>query len=419
MRYAIIGNSYAAIGAVEAIRAKDADGEIILFSDEPYHAYARPLISYFLGGVVETEKMFYRPADFYEKHNVECTLSKKVEKVDPEEKTITLEDGQRFEYGKLLVSSGSRPYLPPIKGAGARNVMGFKKWDDARAIRALGPKARKAIIAGGGLVGLKAAEGMAKMGMEVTIVSKGSRVLHLILDEVASDMVGAALRANGVKMLSGLNPEEILANEEGDVRAIRLENGEEVACDVFVIAKGVTPNVDFLEGTAVEVNRGVVTDRSMMTSVEDVYAAGDVAEAWDMLNACNSVIAIAPLAHEQGLVAGANMAGGNSVYRGGVSMNSIEVFKTPVMSIGITNKEHDDYEHESFKDGDIYRKLVFKGDNLIGALLAGDVNHAGILTHLIRSQTDVSEIKDDLLGKVLKKGDLTSLLPMTRNQMAV
>ncbi len=175
---------------------------------------------------------------------------------------------------------------------------------------------------------------MAKMGMEVTIVSKGSRALHLILDEVASDMVGAALRANGVKMLSGFNPEEVLA-------------------------------------------------------------------------------------HEQGLVAGANMAGGNSVYRGGVSMNSIEVFKTPVMSIGITNKEHDDYEHESFRDGDIYRKLVFKGDNLIGALLVGDVNHAGILTHLIRSQTDVSEIRDDLLGKVLKKGDLTSLLPVTHNQMAV
>jgi len=160
------------------------------------------------------------------------------------------------------------------------------------------------------------------------------------------------------------------------------------------------------------VNRGIVVDRHMRASAPGIYAAGDVAEAWDLLRRRNAVIAIAPLAYEQGMVAGRNMAGGSHEYGGGVSMNSIEVMGFPIMSMGVASDPGGDASEETFRNGDIYRKLVFRGNTLIGAILAGDVDHGGVLTQLIRSQTDITPIRNTLIERVLRRGDLVSVLPV-------
>ncbi len=411
MKYAIIGNSYAAIGAVEGIHAVDKSGEITIFSDEPHLAYARPLISYFVEGRVPSEKMYYRTADFYKKHSLNHVLGQSVTKVDAQNQTISLADGASYTYDKLLVCSGSKPYIPPIKGIEAKGVMGFKKWEDAMELQNLASTKKKAIILGGGLVGLKATEGLRNMGLDVSIVSRGSRALHLILDQEAGEMVNERIRNSGVKLITGFDPVEILSNEHGEVRGLVLENGEKLECDILVVGKGVRPNVEFLDESGVEIDYGIVVDRHMRSSVENIYAAGDVAEAWDILNRENSVIAIAPLAFEQGRVAGYNMAGREHTYAGGISMNSIEVFKLSVMCMGAASKPIEGTEEAVYREGDIYRKLVIKDGKLIGAILVGEVDYGGVLTALIRSESDISEIREELTGVTLESGNFISVLP--------
>lgn len=415
MRYALIGNSYAAVGAVEAIRSRDRDGEITIFSDEPYRVYARPLISYYLEGRVSSKDMYYRPKEFYEKFNLKLLSGKRVERVDTAKQQLYVDDNSVHDYDKLLVCTGSSPFVPPIKGIGAKNILGFIKWNDAEEILNLAKQKKKAIVVGGGLIGIKAAEGMIGLGMDVTIVEKGTKIFHFVLDEESGNIVNRRTREAGVKLITGYGPSEILADDKGDVCGIILENGERVSCDVLIIAIGVRPNVDLLKGSSVEINRGIVVDRCMKTSEDHVYAAGDVAEAWDLLNNKNSIIAISPLAYEQGMVAGNNMVGNYQVYHGGVAMNSTEVFKFSLITLGLTSNLSEDYEQKIFLKVNVYKKLVFKDNKLVGAILVNEVDYGGLLTHLIRSQVDIDEIKEELIDSIMTRSDFASLLPTVFN----
>jgi len=410
MRYVIIGNSYAGVGAVEGIRELDREGEITMISDEPYLAYARPLISYNLGGHVASRNMYYRLAGFYKKNKARLILGKKVIRLNNARKQISLEDGAVLEYDRLLLSTGGQPFIPPIKGLGAHNVFNFTKWDDAKKIKKIAPGKKKAVVIGGGLIGLKAAEGLNDIGLEVTIVELGSRILAVALDEISGAIVNSQLRDNGIKLIAGHTAKEILSDSKGSVSGIILDNNRKLECGILVIAIGVRPNTDLVKGTPVRVDRGIVVDKHMMTSVRGIYAAGDVAEAADILNNRDSVIAIVPLAYEQGRIAGLNMAGGSRAYTGGMGMNSVEVYGLPVMTMGITNQTGDRHEVKSFRKGKIYRKLVFKGNRLVGALLVGQVDYAGILTRFIRSRTDIAGIKKELTEHVLKRGEFGPVL---------
>jgi NAD(P)H-nitrite reductase large subunit len=410
MRYVIIGNSYAGVGAVEGIRELDREGEITMISDEPYLAYARPLISYNLGGRVASRDMYYRRQGFYEKNNVRLLLGKRVVGVHCERQRISLEDETSLGYDRLLIGTGGQPFIPPMKGTDANNVFSFTKWDDARRIKRTAPGKKKAVVIGGGLIGLKAAEGLNDLGLEVSIVELGPRILAVALDEVSGRIVSGQLRENGIRVITGHTAREILSDQRGNVRGVILDNDKRLECDILVIAIGVRPNVDLVKNTPLHIKRGLVVDRCMMTSVRNVYAAGDVAEASDILNNRDSVIAIVPLAYEQGRIAGCNMAGGRCTYCGGIGMNSVEVYALPVMTMGITNQTNDAHEVKAFRKGKLYRKLVFEGNRLVGAVLVGRVDYGGILTRFIRSRTDITDIKRELTEDVLRKGEFGSVL---------
>lgn len=410
MRYVIIGNSYAGVGAVEGIREIDGEGEITMISDEPYLAYARPLISYNLAGQVASRNMYYRPAGFYKKNAVTLVLGKRVVSIDNARRRISLEDGAVVHYDRLLISTGGQPFVPPIKGLGARNVFSFTKWDDAKKIKRIAPGKKKAVVIGGGLIGLKAAEGLNDLGLEVTIVELGPRILAVALDEVSGAIVNGQLRENGIKLITGHTAKEILSDGKGSVCGILLDNDKKLGCEILIIAIGVKPNVDLVKNTPVRTNRGIVVDRRMMTSIRDIYAAGDVAEAPDILDNRDSVIAIVPLAYEQGRVAGCNMAGGQRAYAGGMGMNSVEVYGLPVMTMGITNQISERHEVKTFRKGKVYRKLVFEGNRLVGAVLVSQIDYAGILTGFIRSRADIAHIKRELTDHVLRKGEFGSVL---------
>lgn len=410
MRYVIIGNSYAGVGAVEGIRELDREGEITMISDERYLAYARPLISYNLGGHVSSKNMYYRPAGFYKKNDVRLILGNKVMRINSAHEQVSLEDGTVFEYDRLLIGTGGRPFIPPIEGLEAHNIFSFTKWDDAKKIKKVARGKKKAVVIGGGLIGLKAAQGINDLGLQVTIVELGPRILAVALDEVSGAIVSRQLRENGIRSITGHTAKKILSDGKDNVCGVVLDNDKKLECEILIVAIGVRPNMDLVGGTGIRVNRGILVDRSMMTSIENIYAAGDVAEAPDILNNRDSVIAIVPLAYEQGRVAGANMAGGRRVYTGGIGMNSVEVYALPVMTMGITNQISETHEVKAFRKGKVYRKLVFEGNRLVGAVLVGQVDYGGILTRFIRSRADITHIKRELTEHVLRKGEFGPVL---------
>jgi NAD(P)H-nitrite reductase large subunit len=410
MRYVVVGNSYAGIGAVESIREMDKEGEITIISHEPYYTYTRPLISHYLGGHVTEKNMYYRPRSFYEKNKIRPFLGKRAVEIHTKNQLVYLEDETGLEYDKLLISTGGQSIIPPIQGLGAKDIFSFMTWNDAKKIRKLARVKKKAIVIGGGLIGLKAAEGLNDMGLKVTIIELGPRILAMALDEGSGKVVSRQLKKSGITCITGHTAKEILSNAEGSVCGIILDDGRKLDCEILIIAIGVRPNVDLIKNTRVHINNGIVVDRYMETNIKNIYAAGDVAEARDILNNRDSVIAIAPLAYEQGRIAGYNMTGRQRLYTGGIGMNSIDVYNLPVMTIGLTSPINDRQETRTFRKGNVYRKLVLEGNRLVGAILVGDVDYGGILTHLIRSQTDIKDEKKELIDHGLKTGEFVSAM---------
>jgi len=261
------------------------------------------------------------------------------------------------------------------------------------------------------LIGLKACEGIKALGLTVTIVELGERVLALALDEESGKIVGRGLKEEGVNIITCHTVNEILSDEHG-VCAVALDDGRKIECELVVVAIGVRPNIDIIKDTEIKVNRGIVVDEHMQTSVENVYAAGDVVESHDLVNNCSAVIAIAPFAYDQGRIAGHNMANVKNKYPGGIGMNSVEICGIPVMTMGMTIPD-DQKEVLVFNEGGIYRKFVLDNGVLIGAILVGDVDYGGILTFMIRNRINVNNLKENLI-----RGDFHSYIAEIESEVS-
>lgn len=402
MNHVIIGNSIAAIGAIRAIRSLDRECGITVISKERYTAYGRPLISYLLGGLITERQMPCVPDGFYEQNNIKLMLNAEVVAVDTKKHTVKLANNDLVKYDSLLIASGGDPFVPPIEGmAGKERIFTFTTWDDAAKLKSIADDINTAVVIGGGLIGLKAAEGLHLIGKKVTIVELADRILSAAFDKPAGRIVAKKMKANGIDVIT----EDTVLRIDGNGSAIEgvlLKSGDYIHCDTVIVAIGVRPAVSFLQGSGIEVNRGVVVDNHMETSVKGVYAAGDVAEATDFFSAAKNPMPIWPDAYIQGEVAGAAMAGGEKEYEGGLAMNSIEFFKVPTISMGITNPaDPEKFEIMVLQDMDtyLYRKIVLKDNHLVGAVLVGNVERAGIFSGLIRDGIDVTPFKELLMEK--------------------
>ncbi|MCG2675949.1 FAD-dependent oxidoreductase [bacterium] len=395
--YLIVGNSVAAIAAIEAIREVDKTVPITVISQEPYRAYSRSLVSHFLEGKVTIEKVFYRKKDFYQRNKVQTILGKRVIAIKPKEKKIVLEDRKRIPYTKLLLTCGSKPILPSVKGIEKKDVFTFTTWDEVKRLAKTIKKAKSAVVIGGGMIGLKAAEGLKSLGLKVTIVEQAFQILPAILDKDGSKIIHRHLKEKGIRLIINDTGLEIRGKGKKVERVILGKSGE-VDCDLVVVAIGVTPNLDLVKGTALKAKRGVLVDRFMQTSVKEVYAAGDVVEAYDFLYGRKRPIPVWPLAFQQGRVAGSNMAGKRMEYRGGLILNSIEVFGLPIITAGLSAEEKG-YEILTKSDPKkkVYKKIVLRKGQIIGAILVGDIDRAGIIVGLIKDRLDVTNFKDEIL----------------------
>ncbi len=382
MKYVIIGNSAAAVGCIEGIRQEDRTGPITVVTDEPYHTYSRPLISYLLLGKTDEERMKYRPDGFYEENGVTLLAGKRAEKIDPESKTVLLDDGQALSYDKLLVAAGSRPFVPPIKGLdGVENAFTFMTLDSAKALeKALGPD-KRVLILGAGLIGLKCAEGIAGRVGSLTVADLADHILPSILDSEAAAMVQRHIEDHGVSFLLGDGVDSF----EGNTAV--LKSGKKVPFDLLVICVGVRPNTSLVSEAGGEVARGIRVDPCCATTIPDVYAAGDCAESFDVSSGQERILALLPNAYMQGRCAGTNMAGGEAVYDHAIPMNAIGFFGYHVLTAGT-------YTGEIYRsaEGCSLKKLFYENDRLKGYILLGDVARAGIYTSLIRKETPLSSI---------------------------
>jgi len=405
VKYVIIGNSAAGIGTVEGIRKVDPEGAVTVISGEPYHSYSRPLISYFLAGKVKAENMYYREADFYEKMKVELRLGIQAETVLPAEKAVVLSSGETVPYDKLMLATGGKPIIPEMPGLKLRGVFSFLKWDDVKDIGEYLQENSKVVIIGAGLIGLKAAEGIAGRKAEVTVVELANRVLSSILDEEAAGMVQQSLEEKGIRFYLNNTVTEIkgdgdgMGAGQGKVQGVVLKDGTSLDCDAVILAIGVFPNKDLAARAGLAVNRGIVVNEFMNTSDADIYAAGDASEGFDILYQTKRVIPILPNAYKQGFVAGQNMAGKAERYAGGFAMNSIGFFGLPMITAGIIKPEGSEFTEliKSDPAKKIYRKMVLRNGKLVGFIALNEVDRAGILTGLMEKAVDVGSFQEELL----------------------
>ncbi len=387
MNYVIIGNSAAAVGCIEGIRRFDKENPITVVSDEKYHTYSRPLISYLLYGKTDEERMKYRPDSFYKDNNVNTILDKKAVSINKEEKEVILEDNTKIKYDRLLVATGSRPFVPPMEGLDkVKKKFTFMTLDDAKGLENAISSKSNVLVIGAGLIGLKCVEGILDKVKSVTVVDLAERILPSILDEKGSALVQRHIEEKGVRFILGTSAAKLTAN------SAELTNGEKVDFDVLVVAVGVRPNTELVKDAGGEVRKGIVTNEFCKTSLPHVYAAGDCTESYDTVTGENRILALLPNAYMQGETAGYHMTGSEKPYDKAIAMNAIGFFGYHVITAGSYNGKEIITE-----DGENYKKLVVKDNLLKGYIMIGDVARAGIYTKLIREKIPLDSIDFELI----------------------
>ena len=389
-QYVIVGNGVAAAGCIEGIRSVDRDSKITVISEENHPVYCRPLISYYLENKTDTEKMNYRSADFYEKHGCDVIYGKKALKIDSSSKTVALDDGTKIPYTSLCMVTGSAPFVPPFEGLDTvENKFGFMTLDDTLALEKAINKDSKVLIMGAGLIGLKCAEGLRDRVASITVCDLADRVLSSILDKASAEIIQKHLEKNGIQFMLSDTALEFSKN------TAKMKSGKTVDFDVLVLAVGVRADTSLLKDIGGEVNRGIIVNDKMETSVQNIYAAGDCTEGNDISFGEKRVLALLPNAVMQGHTAGVNMAGGEEIFDKAIPMNSIGFFGLHIMTAGT-------YEGEMYEEkGENSVKRLFTKDGLLkGFIIIGYNERAGIYTSLIREKTPLDTLDFETMKKV-------------------
>lgn len=389
-RYVIIGNGTAAVGCIEGIRSVDTQSPVTVISEEKHPVYCRPLISYFLEGKTDTKRMNYRGGDFYDKMGCEVLYGEKATKIDSKAKKVILESGSEIPYTDLCVAAGSSPFVPPF--AGLEKVgqkFSFMTLDDALALDAAVSESSRVLIVGAGLIGLKCAEGLAGRVASITVCDLADRVMSSVLDAECAAVMQKRLEENGISFMLGDTAERFEENE-----AV-MKSGKTVPFDILVLAVGVRANTALVKDIGGEVNRGIVVNDRMETGVDGIFAAGDCTEGNDISCGTKRVLAILPNAYMQGHTAGVNMAGGGEVFDKAIPMNSVGFFGLHAMTAG----SYDGEMYEEKGEGKL-KRLFIRDGRLVGFMLIGETERAGIYTSLIREQTPLGTVDFEMLKKI-------------------
>lgn len=397
MKYVIIGASAAGLAAAESIRKTDKNGTITVLTEESYMPYSRPSISYYLKGKVKENDMLLRKASFYKTNKIDIAVDSKVTAIDRENKIVKV-GRKSYSYDKLCICTGSKPFVPPMENVeGKANALTFLDLASTKKVKTLANEKTRAVVIGAGLIGMKAAEGLSKVCRSVDVVELSPRVLPSILDANSAISVKKHLEKNGIKFHLG-NTVTKAVSKGKEITAVILKDGKKLPCDLLILAVGVRPQTEIAEKAGLTVERGIVTDyKTMQTSDESIYSAGDCCVSEDMLDGSKKIIALWPNAVQQGTVAGAQMAGQSLELGGSYSVNAIDFFGLRICTCGLINAQGEQYSDRIKQEGDSYKRLVFEGDRLVGFVLINSSENAGIYTSLISNKTELSTLEGDIM----------------------
>ena len=395
--YLIVGASHAALSALHAIRLHDAEQDVTLLTRDDSLPYSPTVLPYVVSGRSAPDRVFLRDDAYFDEHKVNYLRGARVQKVDPGASAVELADGSRIGFDKLLLATGAAPMLPPIPGLAGLKFHVLRTLADALALREALPRIKRAIVLGGGLIGMHAAENLAKGGVEVSVVELQPHVLAGYFDAQASGMIESVFTAQGVHLLLDASVASFAPQGEG-CRA-KLADGRAIDADLLLVATGVAPVTDFLAGSGVETERGVLVDEHMRTSVTNIWAAGDVAQARGFFSSERIINGILPDAVDQGRIAGMAMAEdpGAMNYAGGVPLNTYSFFGQHAVSVGVHEEALEASGVEVKKQVGIeqnhYLKIVLKDRRLAGIFGVNAAFDPGIMWELILRGIDLGEEK--------------------------
>jgi len=397
MKHIILGNGPAGVVAAETLRRAAPADEILLVGSEDAPPYSRMAIPYLLQGNIDERGTYLRKTDdHFAKLRIEQRRGRAVA-VNSEKQTILFDDGQFEPYDRLLIATGSHPVRPPIPGIDLPQVQTCWTLDDARAIAAHAKPGARVLQLGAGFIGCIIMEALVKRGVQLTVVEMGDRMVPRMMTPEAGSMIKRWVEKLGVRVVTKAGVERI-ENGQNCPLTVTLTTGDQLACDLLIVAAGVAPNVAFLEGTDVHVAKGVLVDDTMQTSVPGIYAAGDVAEAPDLFSGRHLVAAIQPNAADQARIAALNMAGQPARMNGVLAINVLD-------SMGMISSSFGEWQGVAGGEGveradeasGRYISLQFDGDVLVGATAIGLTGHVGVLRGLIQARTRLGHWKEKLL----------------------
>jgi len=388
-RYLIIGSGPAGAKAAESLRKLDGEGKISVVTDERYPYYRREHLGRLISGDESEEDLFEKGRDFYKKIAADF-IEGKVVKVSSGKNEVTLVDGRTLGYDSLLIASGGKPIILPCPGIELGGVSTFYTLDDARRVSTLAREAKNVAIIGGGTIAMKIIPYLRKVGANASVVEKANRLCPDILDDKASKIVEQKLKTEGTRVWLNSEVAEF-QGANGRVRTLVLKNGEKLPCDMAIMTIGIRPSIEFLKDSEVKTDRGVIVDEYLRTNVSNIFAAGDVVQAFDAVLLELRLHPSWSYAEEQGEIAAYNMAGFERETKAVISLFSMAVYDIDIVAAGITRSE-DEFEELSvaYLKQDIYRKFLLQDNRLIGALIVGRKLNRPLLKQQIR-QTILSK----------------------------
>jgi nitrite reductase (NADH) large subunit len=373
-KYLIVGNGVAGTEAAQEIRKNDPKGQILMVTEETTPFYSRIKLPDYVAGITEKSALVIKNDQWYKDNKIELKVGTFIDDIDHTKKQVRDQAGNIFEYDSLLIATGSAPFIPPIEGSSKDNVFALRTFDDAESIVQAVANVKNIVIIGGGLLGIEAAHAFVKRGLAVTIVEFFDRLLPRQMDNDGALLLTKILKDMGFEFKLGAEVKEI----QGDtaVTGVKLASGEILNADIVLFSAGVRPNLKLPEKLGLEIERGVIVNNTMGTGLDNIYAAGDVAQ-FEETNFC-----IWPEAQEQGRVAGSNMAGIKQVFEPIVPSNRLKVAGIDLGSAGDIDPDNV-LDSDIEKSDQVYRKIVKENGKLVGCIMLGNTaGFAGVVRQI-------------------------------------
>jgi len=423
--YLIIGNGAAGLSAAEIIRGRDSTGRITIVTNEPHYHYSRPGIAYYVLGQVPERQLISRSHAFYRDNQFELVFAT-VSHIDPEAQLVHLDSGRPIAYDALLIATGASAVMPPLPGRELDGVLTFDTLDDAKRVARAGRKAKTAVVVGGGITAMELAEGLNHQGARTYMLQRGDRIWPRLFDESESAIVAHKIRHEGIEVQYREELEEI-QGKRGKVTGVRLKSGRAIKCQAVGIAVGVRPNLELVRDLPIGKDKGILVDQFMQTSLPGVFAAGDVAQAYDRWTGEHNLDILWPSAINEGRAAGNSMVDlvrgqqPSYIYKKASPFNCALLFGIHLTVIGRMGSASDDgleqlaflsrgssqiwtspfaTDYRSAWDNKGYNSLrvVLSEGRLVGALLMGNQELADPLRRLIEQEVDLSNYEAALLS---------------------